>query len=207
MKRGFTLMEVLLALLLLALLLSLVQGAYSGAVRSRERSRVETEEAHLAAVVLQKIAGELSMAVLPSGTDPVGFIVEGDGVSSVSFVTRVPRISGFSLGGAAAVDYALEDGEDGSSNLVRRETPETHGDLADGGVPYEILRDVARFEVLCYDGNEWLTGWDSQDRGGPPYLPIAVSVELAWGGEEEDDEAPERIYRTSTPVYAARRTP
>jgi prepilin-type N-terminal cleavage/methylation domain-containing protein len=125
-KRGFTLMEVLLALLLLALLLSLVQGAYSGAVRSRERSRVETEEAHLAAVVLQKIAGELSMAVHLPGSDAAGFIVEGegDGVSNLSFVTRVPRISGFSLGGAALVDYALEEGEEGTSSLVRRETPD-----------------------------------------------------------------------------------
>lgn len=214
MKRGFTLIEVILALVLLALLLSLVQGAYTGAARSQERVRAETEEAHRAGIVLQRLTSELSMAFFapdrksPTGEYTSGLLldVDDDGNSALSFSTRVPAVPGFSPGGDAEVGYALERDEEDALHLLRRETSQLDGDLEEGGVPFTVFEDVTRFEVRCYDGEDWVATWDSWEREGPRYLPLAVSVEVAWGGGEQgvDEEAQERVYRTSTPVYGAR---
>jgi general secretion pathway protein J len=212
-KRGFTLIEVILALALLALLLSLVQGVYTGATRSRNRARLETGEAHLSAVVLQRMASEISMAFFEKSRKnsadeyTTGFVVDADagGNSSFSFTTRVPWIHGFSPGGDAEVGYLLEANEEGVLSLTRRESAALDGDLFDGGVPYVMLESVKRFEVLCYDGEEWVSTWDTAERTDPPYLPVAVSLEVAWGttAETETEEGTERAYRTSTPVYGA----
>ncbi len=200
---GFTLIEVVLALALLALLLSVIQGAYTGAVRSKRRVSADTAEAHLASVVLQRMAQELSMAFLsPARREATGLVLVagGDGLSTLSFTTQVPAISGFSPGGESEVGYFLEEDEEGRLDLMRRETTDLDGDLQEGGVPFAMIQGIQRFLVLCYDGTEWLEGWNSADRSAPPLLPLAVSVEVAWA-DPDDEEAPERVYRTSAPVY------
>lgn len=200
---GFTLLEVVIGLALLALLLSVVQGAYTGALRSKRRVSAETAEAHLASMVLQRMAQELSMAFLSQDLkESTGLVLDadGDGHSTLSFTTFVPAISGFSAGGESEVGYFLEEDEEGALHLMRRETTDIDGDLEEGGVPYTMLRDLRRFIVLCYDGQDWLERWDASSRVEPPLLPLAVSVEVAWA-EGEDEEAPLRVYRTSAPVY------
>ena len=204
MRRGFTLIEVLLAMTLLAVLIGIVQGAYSGAARSRTISREETREAHASALVLQRLAEELSMCLFSdTRKDVTGLTVDtdGDGNSVLVFTTRVPPISGYSVGGEARLRYAVSQ-EDESVDLVRQETPDPKADIENAVVPYQVLQNVARFEVLCYDGEQWLTTWDSADRPSAPYLPLAVSVEVAYKHGEEEAE---RVYRTSTPLYAATR--
>ncbi|MDW7709271.1 MAG: type II secretion system protein GspJ [Deferrisomatales bacterium] len=208
MRRGFTLLEVLLALALLALVLSLVQGAYSGAARSRNLSNAQTREVHAAAMVLDRLATELAAAfhttTTPFRAQATGFHVDRgpDGLSTLSFVTRLSPLPGSLPGGEAEVGYLVERDREGQLRLRRRESRDLDGDPEEGGVSYEILPGVSRFEVLCYDGTDWVDGWDTGRRDAEPLLPLAVSVEIAWGEGEE-----ERVLRTSTPVYRARRGP
>ncbi|GAB4277177.1 MAG: hypothetical protein Kow0092_32980 [Deferrisomatales bacterium] len=209
MRRGFTLIEVLVTLTLLALVITLVQGAYSGAARSRRLAASATERAHLSAVVLQRLADELSMARFsPDRKDVTGLTVDADadGNAVLWVTTRVPAIHGFSQGGAAQVSYALEEGEAGWV-LVRRQSAKLDADLDTEADPYPLLRGVSGFRVLCYDGEQWLESWDSAERAEEPFLPLAVSVEVAWPTEaaaEEGDGPAERVYRTAAPVYGAR---
>jgi general secretion pathway protein J len=206
-KRGFTLLEVLLALGMLALVISLIQGAYSGTARSRRASREATEETHLAALVLNRLADELSMAYRdPARDEATGLRVDtdGDGVSGVAFTTRVPPVSGFSSGGDAEVEYLLEADGEGGQVLQRRESADLDGDLTAGGEPVALIDGLARLTVECYDGVEWLSDWDSSDRGDPPYLPLSIRLTLAWLGPDGETE---RVYRTATPVYAATEAP
>lgn len=206
MRRGFTLIEVLLTLTLLALLISLVQGAYSGAARSRRRAGAETEQAHLAAFVLQKISAELATAYFSAPRqDVTGLVLDADaeGNAALRFTTRLPPISGHSLGGESQVSYTLEEDEDGWT-LARRESPNVEADI-EAADAYTMIKGIRRFSVLCYDGEEWLESWDSRDRTDPPILPLAVTLEVAWAGEDDrEEEGTERLYRTSTPVYGAR---
>jgi len=204
-RRGFTLIEVLVALTLLALVITLIQGAYSGALRSKERVGRATERVHLAAVVLDRLVRELSMAFESDARrQATGLVVSTDldGISTLSFTTRVPPIGGRTAGGDAEVGYALEEVDEGT-DLVRRETTRLDGDLLEGGVPLALVTGLTALRVRCYDGEEWKEDWDSRDRPDLPHLPLAVAVELAWT-DGEGDEAVEVVYRTSTPVYAAK---
>ncbi len=200
-RRGFTLIEVMVALALLALVITLVQGAYSGAVRSKERIGRDTERVHVAAAVLARMVRELSMAFESAERrQATGLVVSTDldGISTLSFTTRVPPIGGRATGGDAEVGYSLEEVDEGIE-LLRRETTRLDGDLLEGGVPRTLIGGLTAFRVQCYDGEEWVDDWDSRDQ---LHLPLAVSVELAWTDGEGEQEV-ESVYRTSTPVYAA----
>ena len=202
-EHGFTLLEVLLALGMLALVISLIQGVYSGTARSRRASREATEETHAAAFVLHRLADELAMAYLdPARSEATGLLVDTDSdeVSSVVFTTRVPPVSGFSSGGDAEVAYFVESDDEGGQVLQRRESADLDGDLASGGEPYALIEGLARFTVECYDGGQWLTGWDSAERADPPRLPLSARITLAW---RSPDGETERVYRTATPIYSA----
>jgi general secretion pathway protein J len=205
-RRGFTLIEVLVALTLLALVITLVQGTYSGALRSKERIGKDTERVHLASVVLYRMVRELSMAYESAGRrQATGLVVttDPDGTSSLSFTTRIPPIGGRSAGGDAEVGYSLGEVDQGVE-LLRRETTRVDGDLLEGGEPRTLVAGLSAFRVRCYDGEEWREDWDSRDRADLPHLPLAVSLELVWT-DGEGETATETVYRTSTPVYAAQR--
>lgn len=188
---------------LLAVVMSLVQGAYSGTVRSRRVARAATVETHTAAFVLHRLADELAMAYLDEARpQATGLVVDtdSDDISAVAFTTRVPPVSGFSSGGDAEVAYFTESDGEGGQVLRRRESADLDGDLETGGEPYTLVEGLARFTVECYDGEQWLTGWDSAERTDPPLLPLATRVTVAWLGADGETE---RVYRTATPVYAA----
>ncbi len=208
MKRGFTLIEVVLALGLLALLMSLVQGAYSGAARSRERSRAASRELHLAGLALDRMANEIAATfVSEQRAEATGFVLDtdSDGVSTLSFTTRLAPIPGTALGVEAELRYVVEQRDDGSLRLVREEARDLDGDLTGGGVPYTVFPEVRRFTATCYDGQEWLENWNSAERPqGEPLLPRAVAIEVAWPDPENpEDPDLEKVARTSTPLYRA----
>ncbi len=199
MRRGFTLIEILLALALLAVVITLIQGTYSGTVKSRERSGAESRQLHTAALVLDRLANEISGAYVdPAQPEATGLVitVDGDGNAGLAFTARLQPIPTIRPGGGTEVAYFVEtEGE--RTRLVRRESPDVDGDLAEGGGPYPVLDDLLRFRVQCYDGEQWLDEWDSREREDGSALPRAVSVELAWGRDEEH----QRMVRTEAAVY------
>ncbi len=199
MRRGFTLIEVVLAVALMALVLALIQGVYTGTVRSRNRSSEQTRDVHQVALILDRIATEISAAyAAPAREDTTGLRVEADadGNASLVFTSLLPPIPGVRPDGGTEVGYALEPDGEGALRLVRWEDP-FPGQGVDAPDPYPVMDRVLRFRVLCFDGDNWVEEWDSRERGEGPVLPRAVSVELAWGPDEEH----ERVLRTSAPVY------
>ncbi len=199
MRRGFTLIEILLALALLAVVITLIQGTYSGTVKSRERSGAESRQLHTAALVLDRLANEISGAYVdPARPDATGLVlaVDGDGHSVLAFTARLQPIPTIRPGGGSEVSYFVE-AEDDRVRLVRRESPDLDGNLEEGGAPYPVVDDLVRFQVQCFDGEQWVEEWDSREREDGPVLPRAVSVELAWGPDEEH----QRVVRTEAAVY------
>lgn len=213
MKRGFTLLEVILALTLLAVLLTLVEGVYSGVSRSSRDAAQATQEVHEAALVLDRLANEITAAYASPTTDPTRpatswFVLtrDLDGRAALAFTTRLsPEEPSDALTGRPAeVAYYVERDEEGVARLRRRTSWEVDADPEEGGLPYDVLPDLAltRFDIQCFDGEEWQDAWDSRDRAQAPYLPRSLSVEIAWGDPDH-----ERVLRTSIPVYGSGGTP
>jgi prepilin-type N-terminal cleavage/methylation domain-containing protein len=211
-KRGFTLIEVLLGLTLLAVVLGVVQGVYSGVVRSRERARVATENARAAALLLQRLADELGSAVPES----LQISSEGSDASTLEFTTEFPQFaqekptSGKKTEGAfARLRYEVTNESDGTRALVRSiGFEESSGDEPDMGTPEPLFPGVVRFRVQwSSDAQDWRDSFaGGGTKGGPGSAPQTdapkiVRLEIAWrdGGGNE----PERILRTSAPLYRA----
>lgn len=218
MRRGFTLIEVILALALLALVLSLVQGAYTGAVKSRNRSGEETARVHEAALLLDRMVLELAGAFSsPSRTSGTGLAVkrDSDGNSSLYFTTVLPPLPAANRpGGEVVLRYRLEPDEDRVVQLARYESQKVGERLQDEGSSRvdrddpsqrvdRFVREPTRFRVQCLSdvqgGSQWSEEWDSTQRLGQSVLPVAVRIEIGWRvGEKE-----ERVLRTAAPVYGS----
>ena len=213
MRRGFTLIEVVLALALMAVLLSVIQGTYSGVVKARDLSSAETVRVHEIALLLDRMALELSAAFTSSRrSSSTGVVVtkDSDDNSTLSFTTVLPPLPAARRpGGEVVLQYRLEADEESAQWVWRHETGEVEGRLSEqtdtagseregaGRVDW-LVRDASRFRVQCYDGGEWVDEWDSTQRQSQPTLPLAISVEIGWRVGEA-----ERTLQTAAPVYGS----
>jgi prepilin-type N-terminal cleavage/methylation domain-containing protein len=197
-KRGFTLLEVVLGLALLALVIGLVQGVYSGVSRSRERVSEQTAGAHAAALFLHRLADELASAR--------GLTLDRDaaGDAELEFSTVLPLLlqegeEGQRGGeGFVTLGYSVEDVDD-SRSLVRTDSRSA----GEGGDPAsdEVLRHVTRFRVqVSSDGEKWHDGWEAASTAADEGAPRVVTVEVAWR-DGADGKGPERSLRTMAPLY------
>jgi prepilin-type N-terminal cleavage/methylation domain-containing protein len=202
MKRGFTLIEVLLSLALLALLLSVVQGVYSGVSRSRESARAATDGLRAASLILQRMADEIGSA------DPqtISLSEESAEFSKLEFVTELSdyaqeeATSGRPVGGLTQVLYEAAEIE-GVKTLTRQGGRlSTTGD-AELRDPDPLLRGVSRFRVkVSPDAKAWRESWEpGGGTGSDAYLPRIASIEIGW--REGGPEGLERVLRTSAALY------
>ncbi|PLX41018.1 MAG: hypothetical protein C0608_07145 [Deltaproteobacteria bacterium] len=204
MKRGFTLLEVLVALFIMTLFIALVQGVYTGTTRSRERAVKRTVEAHTASAVLQRIADELAMSFqLPGRMDQTYFLLttDSENTSTLEFTSRTPAIPSIRTGGDTRIRYEIERstrGGDGDMALMRYELADLFGRMDLDSTAYEMLTNVTTFEVECFNGEEWVTAWD-ESSSSEPLMPLAVKIRLGWGDDEDNEE----LMETSTPIYSA----
>lgn len=201
MRRGFTLLEVVLGLALLALVIGLVQGVYSGVSRSRQRVSEQTAGAHAAALFLHRLADELASAR--------GLTLEQDagGDAVLEFSTVLPRSlqeaeegneGSAAPEGFVRLGYGVEEA-DGVRSLVRTDSrgSEEGGEAA----PDAVLRHVVRLRIqVSADGEEWHDGWDAESGDADGGAPRAVAVEISWR-DGEDGRGPERTLRTLAQLY------
>jgi prepilin-type N-terminal cleavage/methylation domain-containing protein len=174
MRRGFTLLEAVLALAITALVLAALQGTVGLAAQARARATRVAEREGAARALLVGLAAELEAALAPlapGGDDR--FVVRapdpGQPWSTLRFATL-----GRGTDVGRLVAYGVEHG-----TLVRREVgsfaaPHTS---EPPGVP--LLDAVDRFRVRCFDGGAWRPVWNA------PALPRAVELTLATGGGAE----------------------
>jgi prepilin-type N-terminal cleavage/methylation domain-containing protein len=172
-RRGFTLLEAVVALGITALVLAALYGAVTRGAMARERVSARAERLAAGRAALVQLTDEVEAALAPR--DPAGperFVVSaapepGPAWSALRFVTMAGARS------ARAVAYRIEQG-----TLVRREasrfappdTPEPPG--------RPLLTGVRTFQVRCFDGAVWRTAWTIG------VLPVAIEVTLAT-----DDDA------------------
>ncbi len=213
-RGGFTLIELLVGLAILALLAGMISGIFSSSARFRKATEERTARVHAASVTLTRLADELAMAYYESQyAESSGFFLStsSDEHSTLEFTGRTVRIPTIRVGGDTRLRYELEkdsDNYDAGYILKRTESNVLDADLDVEGVSYEMLHEVAKFKVECYDGGEWTTSWEmlASTAGDPPEMPLAVRVTLALKENAEDEEG-RTVLRTMTPIYGKGRKP
>jgi general secretion pathway protein J len=192
---GFTLVEVLLALLMFGIISAVIFTTFSAVVDGVEQGQESGEFYRVGRVALQRMAQEVSSAVLfyiasddplaPQG-NPVGLQgkdEESDGQphDSLDFVTIPyrrfnPEVPTHEL---CDIAYYIEKNEEGTSALFREEDCHVDENRRDGGAKLEWADGAVGLDVTYFDATEVYDEWPP-DRGDEPGLPCRVRLALTF---------------------------
>ena len=186
-RRGFTLLEILIAMVVSAIVLVAIQTVFYGALRLRNTTTEHIEDDLVMQRTLSLVRHDLAGLMLPGGTlagalqtVPSSTLAQDTAGERISpdFYTDSGKIDGWNpYSEMQMVTYYLAAATDGSNSktLVRSVTRNllTAQDApADDQV---LLPGVTSADFLFYDGTGWTDTWDSTVTST---LPTAIKFRL-----------------------------
>ncbi len=207
MKRGFTLVELMLAVLILAVIMALVYGVLVSTIEAQNRVEEITLASEVGPAILSQIRRDLEGAFLPKSD--VEYFVAADGKGPggdrdrIDFVTAGMAYGPEKEGEEAAfhstneTGYQVQDNrnEAGMGILYRREDLFVDRDPLRGGRLIELYDRVRHLDLQFWDGEKWKPAWNNKSDGRK--LPEAVRVELKILVTDREDKQVERSYSTT----------
>lgn len=189
MRRGFTLVELLVTVAITVMLLMMIYGVVHSTVTAHDAIEQVLRETEPPAAILNLIRQDLEAAFVPGG-DKVYF----EGKSSTSglgeadeleFVTSNPAFGAASDDESAAfqtvneVGYRLMPSKNGDfMALQRRHDYFVDDEPIKGGVWIEVYDRVRSMKIEYFDGKEWDNEWTSAPEGKLPQA-VRIALELA----------------------------
>lgn len=191
-RRGFTLIEVLVAIGVMGMIAISIWAASSQTARTRTVVRESHDKSHQVRVAFDSIARDLASAFLSLNraqiepTHDTVFIGEDHGEDDrVDFAAFAHQRRYFDAkeSDQCEIGYFLApDKEDPEKrNLVRREAPVLDLEPLEGGQQLVLVEDVESFDLQYYDlvMAEWQDAWDTTEATGDgSVLPFQVRVRL-----------------------------
>lgn len=198
---GFTLMEILLAILAFAVLMAALQTVFFSALRSRRESQERIADLQRRSQVRGVLERDLRNALFQTNGLATYFLLrsdtEGAGrADQLEFFTTTGVISDANPAGEIQrVVYATAPADQFSTNqegriLYRAIYRKLLSEVEESPSTTILLRDVASFEVACFDGSEWIESWDSTLLDGAHPTAVRVVVRPV--------EVPERDWKPTT---------
>ncbi len=195
MKRGFTLLEVILAVTILALIGTMIYGGFSQTALNKARVEKDVDNSRVVHMALERMTRELTMAFISTHVNPSLDLR----VSNTAFVGkdggRDDRIDFTSFSHRRLYRNARESDQNEISYFVtehpddpetrvlaRREQNRIDEDPRRGGKSQILLENVEEFNVEYFDPllSDWVQSWDSLDTlQHPNRLPTQVRIRLA----------------------------
>jgi prepilin-type N-terminal cleavage/methylation domain-containing protein len=187
-RRGFTLLEVLLALGLIAMLAAGVMGFLWGLLDRREwMSRVLTD-AQAGAALMERLETDILCGVTGGPGGDAGVVGTTTTVKVLTRGVALPLDAAGATGPAAGDLQGSEYAFDRSGGTLRARRWMAG---SSGSGEFELISDhIQALRLSYFDGDSWRSSFDSGAEGG---LPVAIEVAL-WFGEplpDEDGGAPE----------------
>ncbi len=166
MKKGFTLLEVLVAVVITFLMVGVIYGSYRGVFGTMQKSKEVLGNYQTISHLLRRINEEIASAFVSSDLPFIG------GEREIEFGTT--KNAGIS--DLAKIDYFLSRNEEGTPVLFCRES------IPFSEIPGKAfsLTSVGGISFRYFDGEEWSSKWDSETK-----LPdaVALKIELEDGGQ------------------------
>lgn len=211
-RRGFTVLELIVAGAIAVLILSAITLALSQLGRSRNVTLARLESSMRARAALESIRRDVASVIRDSDllrcrvllTD--GSVVTPFGVADrdelLLFSARLlsTRQAAFSGEGIEyETHYRVEDDDAGSVLWQRRDfMPDGYPDA--GGVAVPLVEGVLGLRVEAYDGVAWFEEWDSDLDGLPWALRITVTALPETASDSEGDPRGLVTLRTLVPI-------
>ena len=194
LRRGMTLLEILVSLGIMAMISLLIYGAFDSLSRGRRGESLRADRARQGRDSVERIARELQSSFLSLHTPSqqglitrlTGFVGQNssqvDRIDFTSFAHRRITKEAKESDQAEIGFFVVKDPEvDGKMDLVRREQAPIDFDFKKGGVVNVLAEDVEKFDLRYLDPQtgQWTETWDSTSLIGQlNRLPLEVRIEL-----------------------------
>lgn len=199
-QKGFSLLEILIALAIFVVMAVMMSQALYRILLSKDNIEESAEFYRTVTVGLQKIYDDLNMAFLANrsffGQDQyyaTGFVGDKESLnfstsSHIHFVTDLKDTD------QVIVGYSLKKNEEGSTDLVRRETLHLVDNLEKGGKSFILIPKIKSLELEYYNlsKKDWDTKWDTNTISYANQLPNRVRVKLEVYGLLQDEAGEDR---------------
>lgn len=193
-RRGFTLIEVLVAVAILAMAMSLVAMIYSNTISAWRLAQGEMDELHQGDFVIEQVVGALrSAAFFPNNPKKYGFWLKDQGTQSsahdeISFVTSssafIPTDSPMQ-NSLHRLFVGTGSDKSGHEGLAIRAAPHMKKDLDPDSLDVWIVSSrVSAFDCQVYDFDtkDWTDIWENTNK-----IPNLVKVTMTIKPVHEDD--------------------
>lgn len=186
-KRGFTLIEILLAMLIASILILGLHSAYQQAHRIWLSAESRRPVYHNARVIIETLRQELSCLYFPQpegGDANTPFVLSAlpDGTAELAFYTLNPSwAGGIKSSRMARVRYGVTRDQDSGEITVERFEQPFSGEKAIGKEHSDVLiKGLADFKIWVADSEfmEWKESYDAKDRP-PRAIKIAVKTKAS----------------------------
>ena len=212
-KRGFTIIELVVAIMIAAIISGAVASSLSQLGRARNLSRIRMTASRRASDALESIRRDVQSTVRSDdlfdtrlrlapevARSPVG---EVDRDQLLLFNTRlrpIRRIDYSGEGDEYETQYRIEEDRDGPALWRRRDAvPDEFEDA--GGIAEPIGDGVIGVRFEAFDGQSWVQDWDSDVDGLPISIRATVTASGARPGEDAmNDPRSLAVMRTEIPI-------
>jgi len=212
-KRGFTIIELVVAIMIAAIISGAVASSISQLGKARNISRIHMTASRRASDALENIRRDVQSTVRSDdlfdtrlrlapevARSPIG---EVDRDQMLLFATRLRPIRSIEYSGEGneyETQYRIEEDRDGPALWRRRDAvPDEFEDA--GGIAEPIGDGVIGVRFEAFDGENWVQEWDSDVDGLPISIRATVTASGARPGEDAFLDARSlSIMRTEIPI-------
>ncbi len=195
MKRGFTLLEIILAVTVLALVGTMVYGGFSQTALNKARVEEDVDHSRIVHMALDRMVRELTMAFVSTHVNPsmdlrvveTAFVGKDNGKDDrIDFTSfshrRLYRNARESDQNEISYFVTEHPDEPGVQVLARREQNRIDSDPRRGGKSQILVEDVEEFNLEYFDPllSDWVQSWNTEDvLAQPNRLPSQVRIRLS----------------------------
>jgi general secretion pathway protein J len=195
MKRGFTLLEIILAVTILSLIGTMIYGGFSQTALNKARIEEDVDHSRIVHMALERMTRELTMAFVSTHVNPsldlqvqnTAFVGKDNGredrIDFTSFSHRRLYRNAPESDQNEISYFVTEHPDDPDINvLARREQNRIDEDPRRGGKSQILVENVEELNIEYFDPllSEWVDSWDSVNTlAQPNRLPTQVRIRLA----------------------------
>jgi type II secretion system protein J len=195
---GFTLVEILVAVGILGLVLYAIYASWTAILRASKVGQEAAASVQRSRIALRVLEDALTSAQsFGLNQRYYGFVAEGGDKASLSFVSRLsesfPRSGKFGDLSTRRVMFSVEQGRDGTPQLVLRQTPLImEFDTDEKEHPLVLARNVREFSLQFWDMRlkDWVDEWKQTNQ-----LPRLVLFTLKVADNPKTPHVQEEVSR------------
>lgn len=198
LRMAFTLVEILIAMGILSLVLAAIYSSWTAILRGRKvglDAASAVQRARIAGRTIEECLGSVQSFV--ANQPYYAFLSENGSDATLSFVTRLspsfPRSGKFGDLTVRRVTFSVENGKDGTRDLVLRQNPlMMEVDTDEKNYPLILAKNVKEFKSEFWDTRlqDWIDEWKQTNQ-----LPVMVKVTLKLAADQYSSQVREQITR------------